>query len=206
MWYAFLAIIFVAGVAFSCKNKIKNNNFFAKQISMQSPQDTVKILFTKKEILNQLEMIAKTPPPENLSFGAMCYEIAMPPDTANYVCPICGEKTLYKKGGEIGTTTILQTIPNCRGLIRQIHGVNLKLDESSFCKNCNNTGAAPELCLLVNIKDENDTVRSCKVDEGDLNLLKEFFEGKLVHKGFTDNETPLKEYLARIEELLGVKD
>ena len=27
--------------------------------------------------------------------GAMCYDMCMPPPVTEYVCPVCGEKTLY---------------------------------------------------------------------------------------------------------------
>lgn len=210
MWYILIALVIVVGIAFGIKEKSKSistqsiNNQNIKN-SLNFPQDTVTLLYSKKEIVKMLEVVSKTKPPENLSFGAMCYDIAGPPETANYICPSCGSKTVYKRDSEIGTSTIQWTIPSCRSAVKNIKGVNIALDESSFCKKCSPNVENPELCLLVNINNEQDTNKVCNIRESDLVLLKEFLDGDAIHKGAQDQETPLKDHLERIEELLGVK-
>lgn len=50
---------------------------------------------TRDEIRKRLEELAASAPPKDLSLGAMCYSMAEPPETAAYICPRCGERTLY---------------------------------------------------------------------------------------------------------------
>ena len=46
------------------------------------------------------------------------------------------------------------------------------------------------------------SVRGIRVD--DLKLIREFLAGERAHQGPQDEETPLKDHLGRIRELLGI--
>jgi hypothetical protein len=49
----------------------------------------------REELRRRLEELARSEPPRDLSPGAMCYSMMGPPAVAEYVCLLCGQKTLY---------------------------------------------------------------------------------------------------------------
>ena len=49
---------------------------------------------SQTRINEMLEKLETTQAPEP-RMGAMCYDMAGPPNRVEYVCPVCGEKTLY---------------------------------------------------------------------------------------------------------------
>jgi hypothetical protein len=78
------------------------------------------------------------------------------------------------------------------------------LDESSFCKPCG--GAKdPKLALIVDYA-SGASVTNAPVSAMDLRILTEFFSGSREHRTSNDGVMPLKAYLKRIEELLGLSD
>jgi hypothetical protein len=150
---------------------------------------------------------------------AMCYDTTFPPDRVEYVCPSCGEKTLYARREPEEESSIqiedimrsldkqraqayyrLEDIGECRRAIKKIQGIKAELDESQFCRQCRPNVADPVLLLKVHYGNV------CKITPDvrhrDLILLIDFMEGKLQTSG---GEAALADHLPRLEELLGVK-
>ena len=125
--------------------------------------------------------------------GAMCYDMALPPDHTEYTCPTCGEKTLYAwSQKELGTWNsenfakmrevrfVQGELTACRReveKIKQSTGLLLTLDESSFCKHCQPNATKHELKLTVTYTDGRTHTVS-PVSLSDFRLLRDFFEGK----------------------------
>ena len=149
----------------------------------------------------------------------MCYDTAFPPDRIEYVCPSCGEKTLYarKEHGEEQTSEVednlratgrdkvraydrVEEIAKCRGAIKDIQGIKAELDESQFCRRCRPNVEDPVLFLKVfyaNVSKITPDVRY-----KDLLLLTDFMQGNPQTLGCRQ---ALADHLPRLEELLGVK-
>jgi hypothetical protein len=217
MWYifiiAFVIIGFFISPLFTGRNFKENTDSRYHIVSTNFPlnlNDTIKGMFSKKQIEEKIKRLAETSPPENLSFGAMCYiKTIVQYDTREYVCPICGEKTIY--GKNVNTNKfeyidgIFWEIDACRREIEKVKGINIKLDESQFCKHCSPEIKNPELCLLVNIANLNDTTKVCNISYMEIRYIHEFLNDQLVHKGERESETPLINNIPRIKELLGLK-
>lgn len=168
---------------------------------------------SREEIAKRLRMLAQSPAPTELSFGAMCYKTSMPPDRAEYVCPTCGERTLYalaeaaKEGDRPVQDRILRIIQkdldSCRRLVKHLLPWKARLDESSLCASCTPVAKKPALALTLTFSD-GTTHRVESVSSADLKLLKEFAEGSRKHYGERDSETALKDHVDRLAFLLGV--
>ncbi len=207
MWYIIGAIVIGIGFLLSCNFKPPENNNIENAVSSSiiiSPNDTIKPMYSKKDIERKLRKLSKTPRPEKLAFGAECYEMSVPPETASYNCPECGNKTLYKL--EQGYTELVRWgIIACRNEIKDVKGINIKLDESQFCKKCKPDIKEPKLLLLVNINKNKDTTKVWNINYIDIRLIKNFLNDDLKYKGEQDAEAPLVHRIDRIQELLGVK-
>ena len=214
MWYIVVLCLIVLGLLFSCNNRANTSDNDKYRIVKEdtvyfnSGKDSITPLYSRDEIEKKLQRLAKKDPPKTLAIGAMCYEMAAIPDTISYVCPACNEKTLYKRD-EVNNYRLLELInwelSNCRNIVKNIKGINIVLDESELCKHCSPGVKEPELCLLVNINNNKDTNRVCNISSQDLTLIAEFLDDKLVHVGEADYESPLKDHIDRIQELMGVK-
>jgi hypothetical protein len=193
MWYniIFIAVIFILAVAgFSGYS-------FAKGNSDYTPD--------KINLANALEELGKIPV-EQLSInnkpdeplGAMCYKMAAPLDRIEYICPVCGERTLYNSYFDD-----IDNLYDYHALVKQITKIEVKLDESQFCKKCSKNITEPHFCLLVKYGKNKDFHKTCDINRDDINLLYEFSEGKKEHTIY-DKSYPIMNYKARLEELLGV--
>ncbi|MBN2681045.1 MAG: hypothetical protein JXR58_00930 [Bacteroidales bacterium] len=206
-----LAVI-ISSIFVGCKSKPakdakvgnENGNDSIQPVTGNSGVETIK-RYSKTEIKKMLTKLAETPAPTDLSFGAMCYDMAMPPPTVEYVCPVCGEKTLYNEDQFFVVNNIQNNLDGLRHLSGKIEQINLKIDESQFCKTCSPNVETPAFCLLTNIPGTKDTTKICNVSDEDLVILLEFLNGKLKHTDFYERETPLKERIERLEQLLGVE-
>lgn len=203
MWYILVISILFIGLLIGTGCKIssdKNKNKIEIVNMNNNPNDSFPSVFTKSEIEKLLKDLSKSNP-KNLEFmGAMCYEMAGPPERAEYVCPICGEKTLYTEDYTMMISYDLQSI---RDNATKLEEINCKLDESQFCKSCSPEVTEPKLCLIVKLKDEAEH-KTCGIEKEDLVLIDEFLHGDIVHKDFYDAEIPLKQYIPRIGELIGI--
>ena len=166
----------------------------------------------RADIQQSLQKLAASKPPEVNKMGAMCYEMSGPPETAQYVCPKCGEKTLYKLGKDEDARKnyavnnfIEYELDSCRRAAKSIKGINLTLDESQFCKKCSPDVKSPKLAIVINYEGEKEPHRVEGITCNDLQLIAEFLSGADVHVSDNDAETPLKNYTKRLSELLGVE-
>jgi DNA-directed RNA polymerase subunit RPC12/RpoP len=138
--------------------------------------------------------------------GAMCYEMSMPPDRAEYVCPTCGTKTIHALNQLTGGWDApALSIKQYRTYIEQLNKLGLvsKLDETYLCSACKKEGVSG-LFLEVTVKGR--VIRTALQGDEDLRKLIAFVQGDLVWKGDRGCEIPLKPALPRIKQLLGVKE
>ncbi len=136
--------------------------------------------------------------------GAMCYEMALPPERAEYVCPKCGEKTLYTKDE---AAFVDWELPACRrqfGMIQNSTPLSLSLDESSFCEHCSPGAKRPQLVLKI-VYSDGSVQETSPMTLDDLYLLKGFLGGELSYENFYEGREPLKDQIPRLRQLLGVK-
>lgn len=165
----------------------------------------------KRKLRERLITLKKSSPPKKLKMGAMCYDIAGPPQRIDYICPSCNNKTVYSldmdksEGLENRFTVcwiVTYELPFCRRFITGIKGIDITLDEKEFCRTCTPDVKDPSLGIVISYGDEKHTCKGIRDD--DLKLIKEFLEGSPVHKGAQDQETPLKDHLPRLQQLLGI--
>jgi hypothetical protein len=153
-------------------------------------------------IRERLSRLSNAPAPQP-KMGAMCYDMAGPPQRADYVCPHCGERTAYEKNL---AQLVEWELPSCRREFKKLKetaGHAVILDERSFCRDCSPDVKEAKLVLTLLFK-EGQTRDVEQVTANDLRLLEEFLAGKRVHVDWNDGETPLKQYMPRLQELLGV--
>lgn len=135
--------------------------------------------------------------------GAMCYEAMAYPSVAEYVCPVCGEKTVYE---DMWTGFVEWELQGCRRIVRDLDELTefrVELDETAFCSFCSPGGSdEPVLRLRIVSTDSTETVNEVSIH--DLWLLESFLQGRLYYLTENDSQLPLKEYAGRIAELLGV--
>ncbi|MFA6032730.1 MAG: hypothetical protein WC889_07535 [Myxococcota bacterium] len=158
--------------------------------------------FQARQWLEQkLLKLQNSSPKIEKDISAMCYKMVFDSTTKDYICPKDGERTQYplRKSGRF----LAIDIEPMRDMIKNFNAIYLLLDESEFCKKCSPNVKDPQLVLVVKIPGMPDH-RIRGVTREDVILIKEFSEGKEVHKGSHDEETPLKDYLPRIEKLLGI--
>ncbi|MGV8120204.1 MAG: hypothetical protein AB2L14_10635 [Candidatus Xenobiia bacterium LiM19] len=163
---------------------------------------------SREEIAAKLKKLSESPPPKDLKMGAECYKVAMPPDRAEYLCPVCGQRTLYaseKKGRSADAGFIEEDLPECRRLIKEIKGLDVSLNESEYCRKCSPDAKNPALILVVKYQGLGTPYRYRNIRSEDLILIREFMEGKDRHRDSYDFETPMKDHLKRLNELLGVQ-
>ncbi len=167
-------------------------------------------MFSKEELDKKLAHLAETPPPENLSLGAMCYSVAYQENHFHeYNCPVCWQKTIYRretdgKRFQYIDAMLSHNLYNCRSEISKIEGIDVKLDEIEFCEHCSPGIQRPQLYLIITIKGMPRSIKTSSFNSFDLQIINEFLNGQLIHKDKFNNETPLANYLDRIKELLGL--
>ena len=205
MWYMFgFILIGIATIIGSCGLFSTNARSKGNLTSQgQNPLDTIKGKLSKSLIKEMLQQLAKSEAPTELSFGAMCYEMAMRPSNAHYTCPVCGTKTLYT---QTYADFVEGVIPYCRSLIDSISYLDIKLDETQFCKKCGHGKKDPSLCITIKYPDDTLQHSVCNIDGDDLKLMNEFIRGKDKHKGERDSEIPMKSQLERLKVLFDIKE
>ena len=181
------------------------DSVIAESTQSAEPDNTM----SKEAIINRLKKLAESPAPTNLNMGAMCYKMAGPPDRIEYVCPVCGEKTLYASDkNNVVNYSVIQFIDRdlgpCRIIAKSITKVKITLDETQFCRKCDPKAKNPALCLTIYYPQDKTSHSICNVEEEDLVLLSEFFADKDKHEYSNDQEVPLKNSIKRLEKLLGV--
>ena len=157
---------------------------------------------SRDEVRQLLAKIEKSVRPEP-QMGAMCYKMARSPSRAEYICPTCGERTLYT---DRAAGLVERELATCQRLFRELpRHDTMDLDESAFCRKCRPQSAEPELTLIIRY-DDGTTSAVRGVSSEDLRLLGAALSGKLTETTSNEGEEPLKDKLPRLRELLGIKE
>lgn len=187
-----LLLLSAAGVAFGVGHAREH----------KGPLGIIKLLESGRTRLRlMLSRIEREPAPDQI-MGAMCYEPIAVPNRADYICPVCGERTLY---GYPEGYFILESLPPMRRIIDEIAG-NEFFDatlEETFCGVCH-TGNAARGVTLVIAYPEGDTVRTAATLH-DLHILRGFIGGELSYTDSYDALLPLRGNTDRLRTLLGLE-
>ena len=166
----------------------------------QPPAPVVQATSPEHEALRlRLRKLAASEPPRELSIGAMCYEVAGTPGRFDYVCPTCHAKTLVASDARSSQTP--SEIEACRRLAKEIQGLDVTFVEAGFCDFCFPDAKERSLDLVVHHAD-GLSHRVQGITSDDLTLIAEFLAGKEKHVGERGSETPLKDHISRLQELL----
>ncbi len=151
------------------------------------------------EMLNRLE---REPEPRFI-MGAMCYEPCAPPERADYICAVCGERTIY---GYVDAETVQYFLPTMRRLTEEMAGngfFEASLEET-YCSRCFPGEETVREVRLLLVYTEGDTVRT-SVTIHDLQILKGFIAGELSYTNNHDARLPLREHGDRLQAILGIE-
>lgn len=167
-----------------------------------TPEALLTLSATQVNIL--LTRLENEEPPEQM-MGAMCYEMMAAPEVSEYICPVCGEKTIYNYSQ---SAFIEWELEGCRRMAESINAntdFEIILDEALFCDFCSPDAGEeePEMLLRVTYEDGTEVVNRIYVT--DLRKLDSFLQGNLYYFDSVDSQIPLMESAARIRELLGLE-
>lgn len=156
----------------------------------------------RAELESRLKKLSGSEPPRDLNQrGAMCYKPAIPPTSAEYICPRCAGRTQHVNDRELARQ-VRWELAAMREKVKALAVLDARLDERSFCKKCSPGTRHPAPVLVFKLTGEPER-RVEGVSLRDLTLLEELLAGGEVHKGERDVESPLKDHLPRLCELLG---
>ena len=154
------------------------------------------------EINFLLARLEKEEAPESV-FGAMCYAPMAIPDSAEYICPVCGEKTIYSGGMSAYLQHELGAARRLAESIDSLTDFNVTLDESAFCDFCSEYGVGSAV-LVLRVTNENGEETENSVSVDDLRMLDSFLRGNLFWVTSNDGHEPLRDHAERMAELLGI--
>ncbi|MDR0902934.1 MAG: LysM peptidoglycan-binding domain-containing protein [Opitutaceae bacterium] len=213
-WLLVFAAVVMAFLALAARASAKNGGSPAPPPAASAPLPAARDIsgFSREKLREMLRRIENEPAPEQ-KMGAMCYAMAVPPDRAEYVCPSCGQKTLYagtKNNRSPTVHLISRELTAMRRLASEIqkHTNAVTLLEDEFCSHCRGpvlvpgVSDSPTARLRVRLDEKTETITR-GVTENDLRLLLGFFSGALDWKAFNDGTLPLKASLPRLRRLLG---
>ena len=161
---------------------------------------------SRADVEKELQNIEKQDAPKEI-ICAMCYQVIVMGDPYEYICPACGEKTLYAYRDEV-----LQLLFHGRiefGVLSETNSIiKLELDDTHFCKKCHPEDKKPFLVLKVTYEDGSvHECRNCTVD--DILFIDAFLKGKTPYtrtRNQSEGKDELKSMLPRLRELLGIKE
>ena len=167
----------------------------------------------RAEIEKRLNRLARSTPPKVEQISAMCYSVASPPMETQYICPECGAKTIYTMEKTDDVYEFMQAqdvkrkvawgVAGCRESVPSIKGLAVQLDESQFCKCCSPDVELPKLGLVITYAD-GSVHRVWDIDWKDIEVIRAFMAGEKT-VGSRLDQRPLKDYINRLEELLGIE-
>ncbi len=188
----FIATVFLSIIIFSgCKTNTNPNTHRNRDTNTTLAKPENNNSFTIIEIAKKLKNL-KEPSEYRETRSAMCYYTAGPPTASEYICPTCGNKTLYtledyqdRINSSLAidnnltlyniTTMIGGEIASCHRYIEIISKPEISLDESQFCLHCSPGTVTPQLVLVIKYSQKEH--RYAGVTSEDFNLLSKFFEG-----------------------------
>lgn len=198
MWYIPFLIIVLAAGAFAGISRFR----LQKQPVSETTDINSVVSLSMDQIHFMLERLEKEEPPESV-FGAMCYTPTVLPDYAEYICPVCGEKTVY--AGNL-SSFFQWELDAARRLVESIDAhtdFTVELDETPYCDYCSSgEEESPSLILRVFIESGTETTSSVSIT--DLRMLDSFLQGRLYWVTSNDSQEPLQDYVDRLRHLLGL--
>ncbi len=192
-----LIVSVFTGIVKSRNTPIRKSGFLG--ISLNSPS-MGSLSRTETNLL--LARLEKTEPPESV-MGAMCYSPRMEPASAEYICPVCGEKTLYDYSY---SAFIDWELAGCRRLAESINmntDFEVSLDERPFCDFCSPDYDDESRTILLRVVYDNGDEIVNSVSISDLGMLDSFLQGNLFYLTSNDGQYPLKDHADRLRTLLG---
>lgn len=179
-------VVFGAGIALHQKSPLKVLRLF------QGGRERVRFL---------LERVEREEAPDFV-MGAMCYSPFALPDRAEYICPVCGERTYY---GRSEVAWLMWDLPAMRRMVEEMdcNGFFEVTLEETFCSHCAAGDSTGEVRLLV-VYAEGDTVRT-PVNLTDLQMIQGLVRGELSYTTSNDSQTPLRSSLDRLRTILGME-
>jgi hypothetical protein len=206
MWYTLALIIVSAGLIIGMKGCLPGANVmgnFTPNDSLFYPADSSFGNASRADVERRLKALADSPVPAELNPGAMCYEMSMPPDRIEYICPTCGQKTIYTNSAYYDN---IENVNSCRYIVTNIKNLTLRLEEKNYCHHCYpDTNAALSLNLYLKYKGEEKEEVIENVSKENLELIWAFMSGQTKVSSFNDDETPLKDYIDQICKLMKVE-
>jgi len=163
---------------------------------------------SRAEIEAMLKQIETKNAPKG-KMGAMCYDMAAPPEYQEYVCPLDGEKTVFnRKDNEAYESA--SGVVEMRRLVERLNSITnlakFNLDEKRLCHICSPDIKSNERYIaLVTKYPDGKEYRYDKISNEDLTILVSFFDKKLNYEGSFGEEIPLKKEIGRIRKLLGTE-
>jgi len=159
---------------------------------------------TVEQVNYLLSRLETQEPPEPV-FGAMCYEAMAAPEVAEYICPVCGEKTIYSNYDTVFIEWELQGARRLADTIQSNTQFDVALDETLFCDFCSGgSDEDPRLMLRVVLDDGEEIVNAVSLTE--LRKLDSFLRGRLYWVTSNDGQEPLQEDTDLIRRLLGITE
>jgi hypothetical protein len=198
MWYIPFLIIVLAAGAFA---GISRSRLQKQPVSETTDSNSV-VSLSMDQIQLLLAKLENEDPPESV-FGAMCYAPMVMPDSAEYICPVCGEKTVYS--GNL-SSFFQWELDAARRLVESIDAhtdFTVELDETSFCDFCSSEEEESP-SMILRVTSESGTETTSRVSITDLRMLDSFLQGRLFWVTSNDGQEPLKDHIDRMAELLGI--
>jgi len=204
MWYVAVACV-VLTVSVAAGFVRAKSGSSVKTGVVESIINSASIKVLSMQQVNWLLARLESQPAPGPVMGAMCYDSMAPPVVAEYICPVCGEKTIYNY---TQSEFIEWQLQGCRRIVESINAsteFQVELDESLFCEFCtpDYDDQSPGLVLVVKPEEGEPIVN--RVSELDLRMLDSFLQGNLYYTTDTDGQMPLLEYAGRMRQLLGLE-
>ena len=204
MWYIAAAVLLLATSGVYGFSRLRSDGTEkANPVSGVFDRLTIKSL-SMDQINILLARLEIEEPPEPVR-GAMCYEAMAYPLVAEYICPVCGEKTIYN---DLHTGFIEWELQACRRMVDSLNEYtefNISLDETQFCDFCSDSSdEEPVLLLRVASTDSTEAVNGITIH--DLRILDSFLQGNLYYLSSNESQYPLQDCSDRIRQLLGASD
>jgi hypothetical protein len=207
-----VALLILAG----CRTSVTSANPEAPAQSANSTTSGKAGQDAKAELQRRLNQLARSAPPKDLKMGAKCYETVGPPGRIDFICPHCGSRTAYANppwdAGDGSSDELRRrfnlvnyNIPHCRDLIKNIDGLEAKLDESELCATCCPKAEKPSLILSLRPQAGADIRRTRDITPDDLRALAAFLKGKDRWEGEQEREQAVRDRLQRLAEILGLE-
>jgi len=179
--------------------------------AVEQPVTAEGVSSVSEAALRQMLSELKEAPEPMAKMGAMCYRMAAPSSRFDYVCPKCGEKTVYAHSNDIPLADVWQLsrgLPESRQeaktLPKSPH-ITISLDESEYCSNCTPDAKTPTLAIIVKHKDGR-THRTTGIRPIDVRMLRSFLKGERDYMTQRDATQPLKKQIPRLMEMLGLEE